>query len=232
LCLTVRVIHKNSLLVTAVFSLSLLPYLHTVYTMLYFCSHWIRKVFVYKLYFALTNMHKTWIHVSKNLVSVQPTRMMDKWWWLSKYIVLSYVYRTVHHLDSWIKRDQLDITCFLISLFHAQHVLDVNTSILRSLRLICRVSLAFLFHYFMLNMFRMLIYPSLGACNLFAELFHGLYCSGTMRVGVTLWFGRGGVVSRCRLKPASGYNPWSNSANKLQAPKDGCINIQNMLSMK
>ena len=39
-------------------------------------------------------------------------------------------------LDSWIKRDQLDVTCFIISLFTAQHVSDVNTSILRSLRLI------------------------------------------------------------------------------------------------
>ena len=48
------------------------------------------------------------------------------------------------------------------------------------------MSLAFLFHYFMLNMFRMLIHPSSGACDLFVELFHGLYCSGTMRVGVTL----------------------------------------------
>ena len=49
--------------------------------------------------------------------------------------------------------------------------------------------LAFLFHYLMLNMFRMLIHPSSGACDLFVELFHGLYCSGSMRVGVMLWFG-------------------------------------------
>ena len=28
---------------------------------------------------------------------------------------------------TWIKRDQLDVTCFIISLFNAQHVLDVNT---------------------------------------------------------------------------------------------------------
>jgi len=49
----------------------------------------------------------------------------------------------------------------------------------------------------MLNMFRMLIHPSSGACDLFVELFHGLYCSGSMRVGVTLWFDWGGVVSGC-----------------------------------
>jgi len=40
----------------------------------------------------------------------------------------AYVYWTVHHLDSWIKRDQLDVTCFIISLFNAQHVSDVLTS--------------------------------------------------------------------------------------------------------
>ena len=45
----------------------------------------------------------------------------------------------MHHLDSWIERDQLDVICFIISLFNAQHDSDVNTSILRSLRLICWV---------------------------------------------------------------------------------------------
>ena len=67
------------------------------------------------------------------------------------------------------------------------------------------MSRASLFHYLMPNMFRMLIYPFSTACDLFVELFHGLYCSGTMFFGVTLWFGWGGVVSGCRLKPASGY---------------------------
>ena len=66
--------------------------------------------------------------------------------------------------------------------------------------------LALLFHYLMLNMFRMLIQPSSGACDLFVELFHGLYCSGSMCLGVTLWFGWGGVVSICRLQPAYGYH--------------------------
>jgi len=51
------------------------------------------------------------------------------------------------------------------------------------------MSLALLFHYLLLNMFRMLIHPSSGACHLFDGLFHGLYCSGSMCVGVTLWFG-------------------------------------------
>ena len=51
-------------------------------------------------------------------------------------IYLSYVYWAVQHLDSWIKTDQLDVTFFFISLFNAQYVSNVSTSILRSLRLI------------------------------------------------------------------------------------------------
>jgi len=59
------------------------------------------------------------------------------------------------------------------------------------------MSLAFLFHYLMLNMFRMLIHPSSGACDLFVELFR----SGSMCVGVTLWFDWGGVVSGYHTTP-------------------------------
>jgi len=72
------------------------------------------------------------------------------------------------------------------------------------------MSLAFLFHYLMLNMFRMLIRPSSGACDLFVELFHGLYCSGSMCVGVTLWFGWGGVVSVCWLQHTDTTPPQPN----------------------
>jgi len=39
------------------------------------------------------------------------------------------------------------------------------------------MSLALLFHYLLLNMFRILIHPSSGACNLFDALLRGLYCS-------------------------------------------------------
>ena len=44
-------------------------------------------------------------------------------------------------------------------------------------------------------MFRMLIHPSSGTCDLFVELFHGLCCSGSMCVGVMVWLGWDGVVS-------------------------------------
>ena len=65
------------------------------------------------------------------------------------------------------------------------------------------MSLALLFHYLMLNMFRMLIHPSSGVCDLFVELFCGLNCSGTMCVGVTLW--RCGTG--CRLKQCFSLYP-------------------------
>ena len=45
------------------------------------------------------------------------------------------------------------------------------------------MSHAMLLHYLMLNTLRMLVHPSSGACDLFVELFHGLYCSGSMCVG-------------------------------------------------
>jgi len=44
------------------------------------------------------------------------------------------------------------------------------------------MSLTLLFCYIMLNMFRILIHPSSGACDLFVELFHGLYCSVRIEV--------------------------------------------------
>jgi hypothetical protein len=79
-----------------------------------------------------------------------------------------WIFRTLN-FPSWVKIGQLDVTYFIISLFNVQHVLNVSTSILRSLRLI-------------------------------VDLFHVLYCSGSMYVGLTVWFGWGGVVSLCRLK--------------------------------
>jgi len=62
------------------------------------------------------------------------------------------------------------------------------------------MSLALLFHNLLLNMCRMLVHPSSGACDLFVVLFNGLYFSYSMCVGVTMWFGWGGVVSLRRLK--------------------------------
>ena len=94
-----------------------------------------------------------------------------------KYIWTSYVYWTVYLLDSWIKRDQLDVTCFIISLFNAQNVSDFNTSILRSLRIICWVI-----------SWVVLLWFDVCCCY------------------VVVWLGWCGVVNLCRLQPASGYH--------------------------
>ena len=53
--------------------------------------------------------------------------------------ILSCVYWTVHRCDSWRTKDQRDVTI----LFHflcAQHVSDINISIIRSLRLFCWIT--------------------------------------------------------------------------------------------
>ena len=80
------------------------------------------------------------------------------------------------------------------------------------------MSLAFLFHYLMLNLFRMLIhpwYPDAG-CSLHPD-------TTPPRPNLN--------VTPTHIEPEQ-YNPWNNTTNKSQAPEDGCINIRNMLSIK
>jgi len=54
------------------------------------------------------------------------------------------------------------------------------------------MSLALLFHYFMLNMFRMLVHPSSGACDLLLRYFMG--CVALVRCALVLRCGLSGVV--------------------------------------
>jgi len=60
------------------------------------------------------------------------------------------------------------------------------------------MTLALLFHYLLLNMFRMLIHPSSGGCDLSVALLHGLYCSVRIEVFalVYLYSGECLVVTR------------------------------------
>jgi len=88
------------------------------------------------------------------------------------------------------------------------------------------MSLALLFHYLMLNMFRMLVHPSSEACDFFVELFHWLYCSVRIEV-----FALAYANTKTSILTEQ-YNPWNNSTNKSQVPEDGCTNIRNMLSSK
>jgi len=112
-------------------------------------------------------------------------------------------------LSSWIKRDKLDATWFIISLFNAQHVSDINTFILRSFRLICSVVSWVVLLWF-------------DAC----------WCY------VVVWLHPDTTplqpnhnVTPTHIESEQ-YNPWNNSTNKSQAPEGGCINIRNMLSIK
>jgi len=146
-------------------------------------------------------------------VTVSLSKIVITWRWplLVETFIYFYVYWTVHYFDSWIKRHQLDVTCFIISLFNAQHVSDVNTSILRSLRLICWVISLVVLLWF-------------DVC----------WCYFV----VWLWWHTDTTppqpnhnVTPTHIEPEQ-YNPWNNSTNKSQAPEDGCINIRNMLSIK
>jgi len=105
------------------------------------------------------------------------------------------------------------------------------------------MSLALLFHYLMFQIFRILIHPSSGACDLFVELFHGLHCSVRIEVFASAYLFSGEcLIVTCVVVLESvflqigilteQYNPRNNSTNKSQSPEDGCINIRNILSIK
>ena len=79
------------------------------------------------------------------------------------------------------------------------------------------MSLALLLHYLLLNMFRMLIHPSSGACDLFVDLFMGcivlIRCVLVLRCGLAgvVWYTDAGSASACiriptRIEPEQ-YNP-------------------------
>jgi len=122
---------------------------------------------------------------------------------------------------NWIKRDQLDVTCFIISLFNAQHVSDVNTSTLRSLRLIC-------LSYFMgcIALVRIVLVLRCGLAGVVWYPYTGFNLHpDTTRPQPNH------TVTPTHIEPEQ-YNPWNNSTNKSQAPEYGCINFRYMLSIK
>ena len=110
------------------------------------------------------------------------------------------------------------------------------------------MSLALLFHYLMLNMFRMLIDTSSGACDLFVELFHGFIalvrCVLVLLWGlvVVVWYLCGRLQPATRIPSQTSHtetpthietrthNQCGDTKEKSQAPDDGCINVRSMLS--
>ena len=118
---------------------------------------------------------------------------------------------------SSIKRDQLDVTCFIISLFNAQHVSDVNTSILRSLRLICWVISWVVLFWF-------------DVCWCYVVVWLG-WCGVRMQAEALLQPACGyhttphqpnHKVTSTHIEPEQ-YNTWNNSTNKSQAPEDNVL---------
>jgi len=55
------------------------------------------------------------------------------------------------------------------------------------------MSLVIFFTSYVLNVFRKLIYPSLGACDYSVELPHWSIVLGSMFVGVSVWLGWSGI---------------------------------------
>jgi len=159
----------------------------------------------------------------------------QRWRFISEYSgswrrVIWYV--CINIRINWIKRDQLEVTCFIISLFTAQHVSDVNTSILRSLLLIWWGIAWVVLLWF-------------DVCWCYGVVWLG-WCGVRMQAEAVLqpvvWCGfslhpdttppqPNHTVTPTHVVPEQ-YNPWNNSTNMSQAPEDGCINIRNMLSIK
>jgi len=97
-------------------------------------------IFLYRLKISIKTLWRT-LSLRKyccfSRVCLSDTVLQLKFYWIKlHYIEMLLSLGINSEQGSWIKRDQLDVTCFFISLFNAQHVSDVNTPILRSLRLI------------------------------------------------------------------------------------------------
>ena len=103
------------------------------------------------------------------------------------------------------------------------------------------MSLAFLFHYLMLNLFRVLINPSSGACDLFVELFRGLYCSGLMHAGVNVVVSLGWCGILKQAEALTEHQHTSNQSNTTheitqqisrKRLRMDVLTFRNMLSIK
>jgi len=95
----------------------------------------------------------------------------------------------------------------------------------------------FYFTSAMLNMFRTLIHPSSGACNISIVSPHWSCVLVLMCVGVVLQ-----PATQIPPKPSHTETPThietrthyqcGDTIEKSQAPDDGCINVRNMLSIE
>ena len=109
-------------------------------------GYWIRRYMGPPL---VSLLYNTWYVQSTMILLSTISKLFFLMLWCYLLLIKMQTINNINNtLNCWIKRDQLDVTYFIISLFHAQHVSDVNTSILSSLRLICWViSWVLLFWY-------------------------------------------------------------------------------------
>ena len=75
------------------------------------------------------------------------------------------------------------------------------------------MSLALLFYYLMLNMFRMLIHPSSGACVLFVELF---FCYPMPHMSLTDFV----VFPPGHGRSVTDFSGWDAHEARLRCPND------------
>jgi len=106
----------------------------------------------------------------------------------------------------------------------------------------------FYFTSSVLNMFRILMQPSSGACDFSIVSPHWLCVLVSVCVGVSVWLVGGGIrvvlqlVTRIPPQPSHTetpthietrtHNQLGDTIDKSQAPDDGCINVRNILSIE
>jgi len=122
------------------------------------------------------------------------------WHYLAEFflkweIFQTNLWRKPKQIFCWIKRDQPDATYFIITLFSAQHVSDVNTSILRSLRLIRWVT------------------SWVVSDSMCVGVTLQCGCGGVVSVCRLKHFSTSATLQRNTNTHRIRYNPWSNSTN-------------------
>jgi len=101
----------------------------------------------------------------------------------------------------------------------------------------------FYFTSSMLNIFRTLIHPSLGACDFSIVSPYLVVCWSFSVVGLE-WYPCGKLQPATRIPPQPSHtetpthietrthNQCGDTIEKPQAPDDGCIKVRNMLSIE
>ena len=77
----------------------------------------------------------SWSEHYYNIIPNKISHSLDRASWYTLVIKTNMI-----HFLSWRMKDELDVTCYFISLLMCSNVSDINISIIRSLRLFCWIS--------------------------------------------------------------------------------------------